>query len=840
MQYLNLSKAAVLSFFCTILAVAAPHISAFAQSKATLNLQTLQNVKVDELTDDQVISFWKQARERGITKPQLEAMAIQRNMPPAELEKLMLRIDKLEGKMLGEVKKPKMNEKPDDKLGKPKEEELSEEEEKEIALNELFGNLELKVFGMDIFSNKNLTFEPSTNTATPANYVIGVGDELTVDIFGYSEASYEIKVTGDGFIRIPGAGLVKVAGATIEQARVRVTNQLRNVYSTIATGQTKVNVSVSGIRSIKVTVMGEVNTPGTYTLSSLSTVFNALHASGGPTENGSLRSISVIRSGKTIIQADVYDFLIKGNATTNIVLQDQDIIKVNPYVARVSITGEVKRPAYYEIRNKETLKDLVDFAGGFTPKAYTAKVKLTRNTQNQRAVADVNEDLISMFEVKSGDEYHVGAIIDRFENRVSIEGAVFRPGNFSLEKGMTLKTLVAKADGITEDAFVTRAIIYRLKDDNSLEMVSVNLGALLEGKTADIPLKREDKVIVASKLDMKEELQVKIQGEVLMPGEYDFAENMTVQDLIIAAGGFKESASIKNIQIGRRAYDADRKSAVTEIAKVFTIDVDQELKDVEGVSSFVLMPFDIVTIFPNPGYIAQTSVNVSGQVMYPGVFVISKNKERLSDVINRAGGLTNEGFADGAVLIRYRQNTIAQQMINYNKNRALKKLLKEDDEEIMKQKSKDEDFVRTFDMVSIDLKQALAKPGSKFDIFLSDRDQIFVPKVQQSVLVSGEVLFPVKIVFEKGLSFNDYVRRSGGYSTEALKRKAYVVYPNGSAKATRNYVLFKVRPKIKPGSEIIVPQKERREKLSTPETISIITSTTTLLIILTNIVLSRP
>jgi protein involved in polysaccharide export with SLBB domain len=834
MQYLNLSKAVVISCFFLVMAVLVPHFSAVAQSKATLSLQTLQNVKVDELTDEQVLNFWKQARDRGITKPQLEAMALQRNMPQSELEKLMLRIDKLEGKMLSDAKKQKPTEKQENKeKATPEEEELSEDEQKEIALNELFSGLNLRVFGLDIFSNKNLTFEPSSNTATPANYIIGVGDELTVDIFGYSEASYDVKVTSDGFIRVPGAGLVKVSGATIEQVRVRVTNQLKGVYSTIATGQTKVNVSVSGIRSIKVTVMGEVNTPGTYSLSSLSSVFNALHASGGPTENGSLRNISVIRNGKTIVQSDVYEFLIKGNATSNIVLQDQDIIKVNPYTARVSITGEVKRPAYYEVKDKETLKDLVDFAGGFTPKAYASKVKLIRNTRNQRAVADVNEDIMSMFELKSGDEYVVGSIIDRYENRVTIEGAVFRPGDFSLEKGMTLKSLVAKADGVLEDALLTRAIIYRLKDDNSLEMLSVNLGAVLDGKSTDIALKREDKVVVASKLELKEQLEVKIQGEVLEPGEYQFAENMTVQDLIIAAGGLKESASVKKIQIGRRTFDADRKSAITEIAKVFIVDVDQDLKDVEGVTSFILQPFDIVSVYPNPGYVIQTSIRVSGQVMYPGTFVIAKNKERISEVINRAGGLTNEGFADGAVLIRYRQNTIAQQMINYNKNRALNKLIKEDEEKV-NNRTKEEDFGRAFDMVSIDLKRALAHPGSKHDIYVTDRDQIYVPKVQQSVLVSGEVLFPVKIVYEKGQGFNDYVRRSGGYSTQALKRKAYVVYPNGSAKATRNYILFKARPKIKPGSEIIVPQKEKKDKLSTAETISIITSTTTLLIILTS------
>jgi protein involved in polysaccharide export with SLBB domain len=806
----------------------------FAQSPDLINMQRLSSVKVDELTDDQILNFWKQAREKGISKSQLEAMAMERKMPQIELEKLMDRIEGLESKLLKGAKREVDDKKQNTEKQNEDEIQLTDEERREIELNQLFEGLTLKVFGMDVFANKNITFEPSANMPTPANYLIGTGDELTIDIFGYSEASYEVKVSGDGHIRIPGAGLVKLSGSTIEQARVKITNLLRGVYSTITTGQTKVNVSVSGIRSIKVTIMGEVNTPGTYTLSSLATVFNALHASGGPTQNGSLRNISVIRNGKTIANADVYEFLIKGNATSNIVLQDQDIIKVNPYLSRISVLGEVKRPAYYETREKETLKDVLEFAGGFNTQAYASKVKLTRKTSTQKTVADINEQLFDMFEMKNGDQIMVGSLIDRFENRVVIEGAVFRPGPFALEANMTIKSLIEKADGLKEDAFMGRAIIYRLKDDNFLELLSINLGDLIDGKVADINLKREDKLVIASKLEMMEELDVKIEGEVIEPGAYPYAENMKLQDLIIAAGGFKKSASVQKIQIGRRTYDADRKSAITEISKVFTVDVNQELKDLPDVESFMLQPFDIVTVFPNPGYIEQTTVRVTGQVMYPGAYVINKNKERLSDVIKRAGGLTNEGFSDGAVLIRYRANTISQQMINYNKNRALQKIAKEEESTDVKNEV---DFTRNFDMVSIDLNRALANPGGKHDILISNKDLIYVPKMQQSVLVSGEVLFPVKIVFEKGYSFNDYIRRSGGYSTQALKSKAYVVYPNGSAKATRNYILVKSRPKIKPGSEIVVPQKEKREKLSTAETISIITSTTTLLLILTNVLL---
>jgi protein involved in polysaccharide export with SLBB domain len=818
--------------------VVTPVNQVFAQKRPDLNFQNLNQVKVDDLTDQQVLTFWRQARASGYTKNQLEALARERKMPEQEVQKLLLRIEKIEEKALQPVQQKeekKKKDEADDKLkytdDKAKEQTDAEAEIiREKQLDELLDQLVPQVFGADVFTNSKITFEPSLNIPTPANYILGAGDELAVDIYGYSEASYLLKVTPDGAIRIPGAGLIKVAGASIEQARTRITNELRSVYSTIASGQTRVNVSISNIRSIKVTVVGEAQAPGTYTLPSLATVFNVLHSCGGPSQNGSMRNISVIRGGKTIATVDVYEFLVKGNAKSNIALQDQDIVKINPYEARVEVKGEVKRPALFEVKPKETLKDVLEFAGGFTTKAYTEKIKVQRNTPTQKSVADVDAALFAMFIPTNGDVYTIGELLERFENRVTIEGAVFRPGEYGLTSGMTVKQLVKQANGLTEDALTTRAILYRLKDDNSLEMLSFNIGSIMNGTEKDITLKREDKILIASKLEMREQLHVRIEGEVLMPGKYDFAEKMKLEDLIIAAGGLKESASIKHIQVGRRVMNADRTSPITEIANVFTISVEKDLKENPQAASFELLPFDIITVFPEPGYVPQKTVKVFGQVIYPGEFVISKNKERISEVIKRAGGLTNEAFPEGAILIRYKLNNLNEQFINYNKIRALKKL--SDDQDVSR-KSKEDEFKMGYDLVAINLDKVLKNPGGKDDIYLFDRDIINIPMVRQTVLVSGEVLFPVRLVYTSGMSFRNCISGSGGFTTQALKRKAYVVYNNGSAKSTKNFLLFKIHPKIKPGCEIIIPPKEKREKLSTAETISIVTSTTTLLLIMT-------
>lgn len=793
-----------------------------AQQSSGISLQTLNQVKVDQLTDEQVLSFWRQAKASGYTRTRLEAFARERKMPEAELQKLILRIDKLE-------ERAQQPQSPNSKVDAT----TAASDTKQPVTGQsdkMMDKLLPKVFGADVFTNPKITFEPSLNIPTPANYILGAGDELALDIYGYSEASYQLKVTPDGAVRIPGAGLIKVSGASIEQARTRITNVLQNVYSTIASGQTRINVSITNIRSIKVTVVGEAFSPGTYTMPSLATVFNVLHACGGPSQNGSLRTITVIRSGKPIATVDVYEFLVKGNARSNTQLQDQDIVKINPYEARVELRGQVKTPALFDVKPKETLKDVIEFAGGFTTAAYTEKIKVQRNTPTQKSIADIDAQVFGMFTPANGDVYIIDQLLNRFENRVTIEGAVFRPGEFGLTQGMTLKKLIVMANGLKEDAFTSRGIIYRLKEDNTLGLISFDLSAIMNGSEADVPLKREDRIVIASKLEMRESFKVRIEGEVLMPGTYDYAENMKLEDVIIAAGGLKESAALKQITVGRRTSDADRTSTITDVATVFNLSIERDLKENPKAASFELKPFDIINVFANPGYLPQQTVKIYGQVMYPGEFVIAKNKERISEVLKRAGGITNDGFAEGAILIRQRISGPNQTIITQNKNRAIKKLSEDDTyKELLKQ----DEFGRNFDLFAIDLKKIVSKPGGKEDIYVYDKDVISVPRVLQSVMVSGEVLFPVKIVYERGKSFSQYINESGGFTSSAHKRKAFVVYANGSAKSTKNFLFVHFRPRLKPGAEIIVPPIEKREKLSTAETVSVITSTTTLLLIMT-------
>lgn len=792
----------------------------FAQNGGVINLQNLANIQVDELSDDQISEFWTRAQSQGITLEMLQLEAAKRKMPKTELTKLIDRI-----KNLADVSK-KTPETEDDLVDKPKKEKLKDKDEAEDEFAALFSNLVPKPFGHELFTNKNISFEPNLKIATPLNYVLGPDDELLVDIYGYSEETYKLKVSSEGTVRLPVAGPVAVAGLTFEQAKTKISGKLAQVYGKILTGETGVNISLGSIKSIKVIILGEVVKPGTYTLSSLATVFNALYACGGPNDNGSFRNIKIIRGNKTIAVLDVYDFLIKGESKGNVRLQDNDIIQVPAFQSRVEVKGEIKRWAYYETKPDDKLSDLLIFTGGFSKNAYTQRVKVLRNDGAQRGVADVEQSFFKTFKPQNGDVYVVGKLLDRFENRVIINGAVFRPGMFALTPGLTLKQLIQKADGVKEDAFLTRAIIYRLKPDNSKEMLSVNLVDLLNGKTEDILLKREDKVIVASKLEMRDNPVVTIGGLVQKFGEYDFAENMTVEDLIIAAGGFKEGASIKRIEIARRLYDSDKLNKNAEAAKVAEFDVNEDLTFTG--KDFKLQPFDIVTVYQKPGFVLQETITLEGELMYPGIYTIAKRSERISDLIKRSGGLTSQSFPEGAILLRKKQQTLTEEVIAKNKLRALKKLSK-DTTNLQTAVSEEEE--KMYDIVGLDLKKAISKPGSKFDLLLRNGDVLRVPFEKQTVSVSGEVLYPVRIVYESNKSLRNYVNGAGGFTSKALKRGTYVVYANGKARAAKNYVLFKSYPRIKPGAEIIVPVKEDGKKLSPGEIAALANSFASLLVL---------
>ncbi len=806
-------KKAYLATFLILLSF----ISYSQQAPAGISMQNFATVKVDELTDDQVNQFWTQAQSNGMNLTKIEQLALQRKMPQTEFNKLKSRIEKLasagavnvnvtQGERSYNIEKGNVVDAKD--------------------INAAFSNLKPKIFGSDLFNNKNLTFEPNLKMATPQDYQLGPDDEIVIDLYGYSDASYKLKVSPEGSIRIPNIGPVSVSGLTIEQASKRIIGELASVYSGIGSGQSKVNISIGNIRSIKVTILGEVNTPGTYTLSSLSTVFNGLYASGGPSENGSFRKIQVVRNNKVIATIDIYDFLMNGATKGNILLQDQDIIKVSPYEIRVEMKGEVKRPGLYEAVKGETIKNMITYSGGFTDNAYRERLKVFRNTNKERSVADIPVESINTFNPQSGDVFTIDKLLIRFSNRVQINGAVFRPGFFALEEGMTLSKLILKADGLKEDAFTERGIIYRLKLDNSTEVLSFNLKDITSGKT-DISLKREDIIQIASKLEMREAYTVSISGEVLKPGSYPFGENMKVEDLIIAAGGLKESSSSK-VEISRRLKNSDPNSKTGDIATIIKYEINKE--NLISTSDIVLMPFDNISIFPSPGYSIQKNIRIEGEVLFPGQYSISKKNERLSEIISRAGGLTAQAFAEGAILIR---TTTLSDIDEIIKKKKLEAITKQSSDTIKgNMLSEKESSESKSNIVGINLYKILKNANSNSDLYLEDNDIIRIPKLLQTIQISGEVLYPVKVKYESGNGFKSYVNGAGGFSARSLKSRSYIVYANGTAASTKHFLFINFYPKVKPGSEIIVPVREESRKTSAIEIASIATSVSTLAFLL--------
>ncbi|UKJ08223.1 SLBB domain-containing protein [Solitalea lacus] len=788
---------------------------------AGLTMQNLSTVKVDNLTDDQIRQFMAQAQKSGFTETQLEQLAMQKGMPATELAKLRERITRLGG-YTGLQKtsdaKTKGNDK--DKLRGFDEKELDENPSQDSTLKKS------KIFGAELFNNKKLSFEPNLKMATPQGYQLGPGDELLLDIYGYSEANYQLTVSPEGSIRIPYVGPVSVSGLTIEQAKKRITSQLATVYQGIKSGQTAVNITLGNIRTIKVVILGEVKLPGTFTLPSLATAFNALYASGGPNENGSFRNIKIIRNNRVISVIDVYDFLVKGDQSKNIRLQDQDVIKVGAYETRVEFEGEVKRPGIYEVTKDESFADVLKFTGGFTNDAYRQMVKVVRNTAKERSVADVSSELYSLFTPQTGDVYTVEKVLNRFANRVQVNGAVFRPGVYALEEGITLSQLLIKAEGVREDAFMSRGVINRLKSDNTPEVLSFNVGDIINGKTSDIALKREDVVTISSKFDLKENYTYSIQGEVQNPGIYPYSENAKIADLIILAGGLRDRASLSRIEVARRLKSADSLSKTAQTAQIFQFALDKDLKDDGAAASFVLEPFDEVSIRPAPGYQTQKNVKLEGEVLYPGLYTIVKKNDRISDVIQRAGGLSPLAYANGAVLIRKKLLTETDKLLQQKRLEALEK---QSTDTTASQKTVDEELEDQTNLLGINLSKILEKPGSKYDLVLEDGDVLKVPTQLQTVEVKGEVLYPILIRYDKSKGFKDYVNGAGGFSTKALKGKSYVVYANGAVASTRNFLFFRSFPSIKPGAEIYVPVREQREKLSPAAAVGISTSVVSML-----------
>lgn len=677
-----------------------------------------------------------------------------------------------------------------------------------------------KVFGRNIFNNKNLSFEPNMNIATPQNYRLGPGDAVFIDIYGASQKTIECTVSPDGFVTIDGYGPVEVSGLTVSQANAKLRSTLGSRYSS-----SHIKLTVGETRSIMVNVMGEVKAPGTYTLSAFATVFHALYMAGGTNDLGTLRNIKVYRNNRLVTVVDIYDYMLNGKLTGNVRLADNDVIVVGPYDCLVNLTGKVKRPMWYEMKKNESVGSLLKYAGGFTGDAYTKSVRVVRKTGKEYSVYNVDEFDMSSFQVSDEDSVSVDSILDRYSNMVEIKGAVFRPGMYQVGGEInSVRSLLEHADGLREEAFTARAVMHRMKKDRTLEVVPVDVEGILDGKVADVPLKPNDVLFIPTKQEMMEEQTITIHGEVNYPGIYKYASNETLEDFVLQAGGLKNSASTVKVDVARRVMNP--KALTNDSISAYTYSF--ALKDgfvIDGTPGFHLMPFDEVYVRKSPGFSKQQNVVVDGEVMFSGTYTLQRKNTRLSDVIKAAGGVNDRGYAAGATLVR-KINESERKRLEAARKMALEQYEQLAAEEAAKTgKSVDitnSERIKKFQIddtysVGIELDKAIANPGSDADIVLREGDRIVVPQYTGTVKINGEVMYPNTVGFVKGKKASYYIDQAGGFNNKAKRGQTYIIYMNGMvAKVSHN-------AKPMPGCEIVVPAKATT-KMSIAETMTIGTS----------------
>ena len=683
-----------------------------------------------------------------------------------------------------------------------------------------------KVFGRDIFNNKSLTFEPNMNIATPQNYRLGPGDAVIIDIYGASQKTIQDTVSPDGTVTIEGYGPVSISGLTVSQANARLRGTVGSRYSS-----SKIRLTVGQTKTIMVNVMGEVKAPGTYTLSAFATVFHALYMAGGINDLGTLRNIKVYRNNRLVTVVDIYDYILNGKLTGNVRLADNDVIVVGPYDCLVNITGKVKRPMFYEMKKNESINSLLKYAGSFTGDAYKKSVRVNRKTGREYSVYNVEEFDFASFRIADGDSVTVEPILNRYANTVEVRGAVFRPGMYNLgEQVNSVRSLIEHAEGLTEDAFKARAVMHRMKTDRSLEVVSVDVEGIMSGKVADIPLKENDVLFIPTRQDKMNERTITIRGEVLFPGTYKYADNETIEDFVLQAGGLTDKASVVNVNVSRRVSDAKALRPDSLIAQTYTL----SLKDgfvIDGTPGFILMPFDEVFIRKSPGYTEQQNVTIEGEVLFAGAYTLTKRNARLSDLFKKAGGSTKEAYLKGARLIRKANDTEKARMeavLKMQREQQQKNLLQlaassnsGSNLQQVAESAKNADLEK-FNVpdeypVGIDLSEAIKHPGSDEDLVLREGDRLVVPQYNGTVKINGAVMYANTVGYEKGKRASYYIDQAGGFASDAVKNKAYIIYMNGKvAKVSHG-------AKVQPGCEIVVPAKLKR-KMSMAETMSLGTS----------------
>lgn len=780
-------------------------------------------VMAQQMSDDQVIQYVKEANKSGKSQKQITTELLRRGVTKEQVSRIQQKYSE------SNTVSNKSNEMPsqlrqrtlvDDGGGQRRTTDYSEVGMPDETVGARVDNRvdnradntattdnASQIFGHDVFTNRNLTFEPSINLATPVDYRLGPGDEVIIDVWGASENTIRQSISPEGTIQVSGLGPVQLSGMTVKDANAYLQREFSKIYSGISGSEptSQIKLTLGDIRTIQINIMGEVAVPGTYTLSSFSSVFHALYRAGGVNKIGSLRSIKVVRNGKTIADLDVYDYLMKGKMKDDIRLQEGDVIIVNPYESLVRIAGKVKRPMFYEMKPTETVATILNYAGGFTGDAYKKAVRIIRKSGREHQVYNVDEMDYSVFRLDDGDSISVDAVLKRFENRVEIRGAVYRSGLYELSGTVnTVKQLIKKAEGLRGDAFLNRALLDRENEDLSHEVIAVDLGGLLKGTVADIPLQKNDILYIPSIHDLKEEETISIHGEVASPGTFLFSKNMTIEDLLVQSGGLLEAAATTKVDITRRIKDPKSTSFSSVLGKTYSFDIKDGLV-VGGEGDFHLEPFDEVYVRKSPAYRKQQNVVVAGEVLFGGNYALVKKNERLSDLISKAGGITPDAYVKGARLIR--KMTEEEQRRQADAVRMAR--MGEGKDSISVEKLNISDTYT----VGINLEKAISNPGSDFDLVLREGDVLFIPEYINTVKISGAVMYPNTVLYKRGESLRYYINQAGGYGNLAKKKKAYVVYMNGTVSRLKS----RDKKAIEPGCEIIVPSKEEKKRMSTAE-----------------------
>ncbi len=778
-------------------------------SAQELNMEQLSSINVDNLSNDQIRSFWEKAQSQGYTLSDLENLAKLKGVPQIQISKLNQRILMLPSKQKV-VSKTTIVEKQEgiDTFG--------------ITDNKNIDIKKSKVFGFDFFQNPKISFAPNVNMPTPENYIVGTGDELTIDVWGAAENSFSQKIDNQGNINLNMIGKIRVGGLNFNEVKTKINSALRQIYSGISASEGSYNkvytsVSIGNVRTVKVNIIGEVQVPGTYSLNALSTLLNALYACGGPTETGSFRDIQLIRNGNKIATFDVYNFLLKGSQEGNLNLNDQDIIIVPPYKNQVEVKGNVKREGFYEIKDNENLATLIDFFGGFKANAYKDNLVIERIVGAKREVKEVSYSQANTFIMKSGDKLTVQKLSDIYHNKISIGGAVYQPGNYAYTEGMSALDLINRAAGVLDQAHLERGLLFRTTNRVDKQTLNFSVKDLLD-KKINLPLQANDSLFIFSNDNIKNKQFVRIEGAVKNPKSVPFMEGLKAEDLIIMAGGFTEGADASTIHLSRQVNDENFKT----ISEVQHISLSPDLKVSSG--SVTLQPNDIITVRYQKGYSAQQLIKIEGEISFPGHYSILTKDERISDFIERAGGITPYAYLKGATLIRKMKDLSDKEQI-----KQLQELNNATNEIKIEKIGNDNEY-----RVGINLEKIMKNKNSYQNLILKNEDILIIPSEKQTVEVKGLVLAPSLVQYEKGKTLKSYVNNAGGFANNARKRAAYVMYANGSIEGTRNFLFFKSYPKIEPGSIIIIPEKPERKSLSTTETISITTALTTLMILIYN------